>query len=240
MSHTTNDSVALVHLATDSPLALALQRAGRTTGEPATAGVVLVGGTDDLEETRQRLHAAAASAGPGALVALAGPFCSVTEAAAGLPDPSRVAGVHLHDTGPGRGTVEIIPGLLSAESVVDGLVELVDAMEGVVAVVVKDRPGRLLDALFVPYLNDVINELDDELATAEDLDVALTLGLGYQRGPLELLDEVGLDRHLRTTSALYEATHDVRYAPPALLRQMVAGGHRGTGSAGGFRATPAS
>ena len=81
----------------------------------------------------------------------------------------------------------------------------------------------------------MINELDAGLATAEDLDVALKLGLGYQTGPMEMLDMIGLDVHLHATSAAHAATGDVRYAPPPLLRKMVAAGHLGAKSGSGFR-----
>jgi len=103
-------------------------------------------------------------------------------------------------------------------------------------VVVKDRPGFLINALLMPYLNDVIQEFDHELASAEDIDIALKLGLGYKTGPLELLDMIGLDVHLHATDAAYEATLDERYAAPPLLRQMVAAGRLGNKSQRGFRA----
>jgi 3-hydroxybutyryl-CoA dehydrogenase len=100
---------------------------------------------------------------------------------------------------------------------------------------VKDRPGFLVDRLLMPYLNDVVQEYDDELATAEDIDLAIKLGLGYKVGPLELLDSIGIDVHLERTSAAFEATSDPQFAPPPLLRQMVAGGHVGNRTGRGFR-----
>ena len=101
-------------------------------------------------------------------------------------------------------------------------------------VVVKDRPGFLVDALQLPYLNDVIDAYDEELASADDIDVAIRLGLGYSAGPLELLDARGLDVHLTATEAIYNATLDPRYAPPPLLRQMVAAGLLGSKAGRGF------
>lgn len=165
---------------------------------------------------------------------------SATEVAVQLPGPERVLVVHLFDTGPGRGVVEVVPALQTAHAVVDSVVQTLESLEGVTAVVVKDRPGFLLNALFLPYLNDAIAELDDELATAEDIDVALQLGLGYKKGPFQLLDEMGLDRHLATTQAVHQATGDQRYAPPALLQRMVAARRLGTSTGAGFRATPAT
>lgn len=167
------------------------------------------------------------------LLALGPTDASLTEAAAAFPDPSRVVGYHRHRTGAANGTVEIVAGLHTAPELAARAVELAGFPDDVTAVLVKDQPGRLLDALFVPYLNDVISELDAELASAEDLDVALKLGLGYQAGPLELLDAMGLEHHLETTTALHQATGETRYGAPPLLHRMIAAGRVG-GTTPGF------
>ena len=74
------------------------------------------------------------------------------------------------------------------------------------------------------------------MASAEDIDVALQLGLGYKTGPLQMLDIIGLDVHLHATQGAYAATGDVRYAPPPLLRRMVDAGYLGAKNGRGFRA----
>jgi 3-hydroxybutyryl-CoA dehydrogenase len=100
---------------------------------------------------------------------------------------------------------------------------------------VKDRPGFLVNRLLMPYLNDVVQEYDDELASAEDIDVAIQLGLGYKLGPLALLDLIGIDVHQHATESAYAATLDPQFAPPPLLAQMVAAGYLGAKSGRGFR-----
>ncbi|MGW4335420.1 3-hydroxyacyl-CoA dehydrogenase family protein [Rhodococcus koreensis] len=158
----------------------------------------------------------------------------ISELAETIPHPARVAGMHFFHPVPSTTAAEIVPGLHTEPELVDRLVAFVEIL-GKQPVVVKDRPGFLVDSLLIPYLNDVISELDDELASAADIDVALKLGLGYTTGPLELLDAIGLDVHLRATEAAFEATADVRYAPPPLLRRMVSAGHLGVNSGRGFR-----
>lgn len=160
---------------------------------------------------------------------------SVTNIAARLPSPERVAGLHFFNPAPVMRTVEIVRALQTDEALVSSLEALVASFEGKVAIVVADRPGFLVNALLMPYLNDVIQEYDDGLATAEDIDTALRLGLGYRSGPLEMLDMVGLDIHLHATEAAYAATRDPRYAAPPLLRSMVAAGRLGAKSGRGFR-----
>jgi 3-hydroxybutyryl-CoA dehydrogenase len=160
---------------------------------------------------------------------------SVTELAAALPNPARVAGVHFFNPAPVQRTVEVVPGLQTDKNLVERMVALVATLPDKYAVVVKDRPGFLVNSLLLPYLNDVIAEFDDELATAEDIDIALELGLGYRTGPFKMLDMIGLDTHLTATESLYAATQDARYAPPPLLRQMVAAGRLGDKNGHGFR-----
>lgn len=160
---------------------------------------------------------------------------SVTDLAATLPNPERVAGLHFFNPAPVMRTVEVVRALQTDQELVERLVAFLDTLDDKDPVVVKDRPGFLVNALLLPYLNDVIQEYDDGLATAEDIDVALTLGLGYKSGPLEMLDMIGLDVHLHATEAIYAATGDTRYTPPPLLRQMVAAGQLGAKSGRGFR-----
>jgi 3-hydroxybutyryl-CoA dehydrogenase len=172
---------------------------------------------------------------PGAVLATTTSSLPVIDLAAATGRPADVVGLHFFNPAPVMRTVEIVHALQTDPELVQALVRLVDTLPDKTPVVVKDRPGFLVNALLLPYLNDVIQELDDGLATAEDIDVALELGLGYRTGPLAMLDMIGLDVHLHATESVYAATRDNRYAPPPLLRQMVAAGQLGTKSGHGFR-----
>jgi 3-hydroxybutyryl-CoA dehydrogenase len=89
---------------------------------------------------------------------------------------------------------------------------------GYVTAACEDFPGRIVDRLIRPYLNAVLRRLDEKLATATDLDRTLRLGLGYPVGPVELLQQTGLEDHFRITNALYEATGDPDLAPARRAR----------------------
>lgn len=191
--------------------------------------------SEDLDTKVELLARVASVVGDSTPIVTNTSALSVTDVAAALANPARVAGLHFFNPAPVMRTVEVVRALQTDEALIDRLVALVESLDGKVAIPVDDRPGFLINALLFPYLNDVINELDAGLATAEDLDVALRLGLGYRTGPMEMLDMVGLDVHLHATRAAYAATGDVRYAPPPLLRKMVAAGHLGTKSGSGFR-----
>lgn len=87
------------------------------------------------------------------------------------------------------------------------------AAHGLTVAVCGDFPGRIIDRLVRPYYNAALNRLDARLATAADMDLTLRLGLGYPKGPIELLEESGLVHHQNVTSALYEALGDAAYYP---------------------------
>jgi 3-hydroxybutyryl-CoA dehydrogenase len=97
----------------------------------------------------------------------------------------------------------------------DALAAAKAALEGagLVVAVCNDFPGRILDRLLRPYFNAVLRRLDERLATAEDMDTTLRLGLGYPEGPIALLHRTGLAAHHDVTQALYEALGDPAYAP---------------------------
>lgn len=201
----------------------------------ADVDLVIESVSENLEVKRDLLARAASAVSETTPIVTNTSALSVTELAAAVPAPGRFAGLHFFNPAPVMSTVEVVRGLDTADELVDRLAALVDTLEGKVAVTVDDRPGFLVNALFLPYLNDVIQELEDELASPEDIDTALKLGLGYKSGPLELLDMIGLDVHLHATEAAFAATKDARYAPPPLLRKMVAAGRLGTKSGRGFR-----
>ncbi|NMY13632.1 3-hydroxyacyl-CoA dehydrogenase [Pseudomonas veronii] len=84
---------------------------------------------------------------------------------------------------------------------------------GLVTAVCSDFPGRIVDRLVRPYYNAALARLDAGLATADDMDLTLRLGLGYPKGPVELLDSTGLAEHYEVSQALYQALGDPAYAP---------------------------
>jgi 3-hydroxybutyryl-CoA dehydrogenase len=89
---------------------------------------------------------------------------------------------------------------------------------GLVVAVCNDFPGRIVDRLIRPYLNAALRRLDEGLATAQDMDATLRLGLGYPEGPIALLQRTGLAAHFDVTQALHETLGDAAYAPARRAR----------------------
>ncbi|WP_175783069.1 3-hydroxyacyl-CoA dehydrogenase family protein [Burkholderia anthina] len=89
---------------------------------------------------------------------------------------------------------------------------------GLVVAVCNDFPGRIVDRLIRPYFNAALRRLDEKLASADDLDKTLCLGLGYPEGPISLLERTGLAHHFSITDALYQALGQEPYAPARRAR----------------------
>jgi 3-hydroxybutyryl-CoA dehydrogenase len=89
---------------------------------------------------------------------------------------------------------------------------------GLVVAICGDFPGRIVDRLIRPYLNAVLRRLDEKLASAEDLDMTLRLGLGYPEGPLALLERTGLANHFDVTQALHQSLGGDDFLPARRAR----------------------
>ena len=189
--------------------------------------------SEDLEVKRGLLADVAGVVGEAAVIATNTSALSVTAVAAGLPAPERVGGLHFFNPAPLMKLVEVVAAVRTSDATVEFLEGVAERL-GKTAVVTKDRPGFLVNRLLMPYLNQVIQDYDDGLAAAEDLDAALELGLGYPLGGLKVLDLVGLDVHLHATQAAWEQSRDPHLVPPPLLERMVDAGVLGRKSGRGF------
>ncbi|HEX2827112.1 MAG TPA: 3-hydroxyacyl-CoA dehydrogenase family protein [Burkholderiales bacterium] len=113
--------------------------------------------------------------------------------------------------------VEVVRQPRTPDTAVAAAKEIFEAL-GLEVAVCGDFDGRIVDRLVRPYYNAALRRLDEGLATADDLDTTLKLGLGYPVGPISLLESTGLEHHYDVTQALYEALGDPAYAPARRAR----------------------
>ncbi|MBN3782034.1 3-hydroxyacyl-CoA dehydrogenase [Burkholderia sp. Ac-20345] len=113
--------------------------------------------------------------------------------------------------------VELVRQPGTAAAAIDAAKEAFQAA-GLVVAVCNDFPGRIVDRLIRPYFNAALRRLDEKLASADDLDKTLCLGLGYPEGPISLLERTGLAHHHAITEALYQALGQEPYAPARRAR----------------------
>jgi 3-hydroxybutyryl-CoA dehydrogenase len=158
---------------------------------------------------------------------------SITEIAAGCGREDRVVGMHFCLPAQLMKLIELSPGMNTSEQTYEAARAWCEAA-GQTPVGTEDRPGFILNALLVPFNNDVIRAVEAGLAEPVAIDRAIKVGLGYKMGPCELLDLIGLDTQLRLCEAFYPITLDPRAAAPPLLRRMVAAGQLGRKSGRGF------
>src|SRR5512132_723033 len=147
--------------------------------------------------------------------------------------PDRVVGMHWFNPVPVMGLVEIVPALTTSEETVAFARAFGERM-GKRTVLSGDRAGFIVNTLLIPYLNDAIRMLEERFATADDIDMAVHLGLNHPMGPLRLADLIGLDTCLNIAEVLYEEFRDPKFAPPPLLRRMVTAGRLGKKTGSGF------
>jgi 3-hydroxybutyryl-CoA dehydrogenase len=101
-------------------------------------------------------------------------------------------------------------------------------------VVCKDTPGFIVNRLMVPIMLEAVRALEPGVATIEDIDKAVKLGLRHPMGPLELIDYTGVDINYHVANVFFDEFKDPRWAPPALLKRMYLAGHLGVKTGKGF------
>ncbi len=158
---------------------------------------------------------------------------SITEIASGCGREDRVVGMHFCLPAQLMKLIEMSPGMNTSEETFAAAWAFAE-QAGQIPVKTQDKPGFILNALLVPFNNDVIRVVEAGVAEPADIDKAIKTALGYKMGPCELLDLIGLDTQIRLCDAFYPITLDVRSSAPPLLRRMVAAGHLGRKSGRGF------
>ena len=157
----------------------------------------------------------------------------ITEMASATNRGDRVLGIHFFNPVPVMPLIEFVRTILTSDETMESARQF-GASLGKTMVTAKDTPGFIVNRLLIPYLLDAVRVYDDGLATKEDIDTAIKLGLNHPMGPLALLDFVGLDTTLFIADAMFEEYKDARYAAPPLLRRMVLAGQLGRKSGKGF------
>jgi 3-hydroxybutyryl-CoA dehydrogenase len=162
---------------------------------------------------------------PDAVVTSNTSALSITEMAATLGDPSRVAGMHFFNPVYKMKLVEIVRALETSQATIDA-VQQVAARMGKETVIVRESPGFITTRVNASIGNEAFYMLMEGIASARDIDKALKLGLNHPMGPFELVDLVGLDTRLSILEYLHQSLGE-KYRPCPLLVQYVKAGRLG-------------
>ena len=156
---------------------------------------------------------------------------SITEMAQGLKH--NLIGMHFFNPVPAMKLVEVIAGGNTPAELVDYIKNL-SVEIGKTPVVVNEAPGFVVNKILIPYCNEGVCVLQEGVASAEDIDIAMQLGCNHPMGPLHLGDLIGWDVVLNIMDVLYNETHDSKYRANVLIRKMVRAGKLGIKSGEGF------
>ena len=148
--------------------------------------------------------------------------------------PERVLGLHFFNPATVQKLCEIVVSIATDDAVVAACEKFAQDTLGKETIKSQDRAGFIVNRLLVPYLLQAISLLDTGQVSAEDIDNGMMFGCAHPMGPLTLCDLIGLDTIKSVADVLYDEFKEPTYAPPPLLKRMVAGGMLGRKSGAGF------
>jgi len=193
---------------------------------PVPAEVALIREQDGrLDELAGQITATGIRVAPqpsdetGLVIVAADPRHRVLDAALAAGHPADVVGVHFVESGnrkPGLAEL-VLPDITAAGTAAKAAA--LAARIGLNAVISRDRPGFLVEALAYAQFNDAVRMFQDGCASPADIDIAMMLGCGYPRGPLQMLDEAGAANVVGVLEAMHAATGDPAFTPVPLLAE---------------------
>ncbi len=157
----------------------------------------------------------------------------ISKIAEGLRRQDRVIGMHFMNPAPVMKLVEIIPADETSETAFETTRSVAIAL-GKTPVVSRDAPGFIANRILMPMINEACWALHEKVASAEDIDTVMKLGMGHPMGPLALADFIGLDICLAILETLHRQLGDEKYRPCPLLVEKVGSGALGKKSGQGF------
>ena len=213
--------------------ALALITTATDIAALADVDIVVEAASED-EAIKAKIFASLdAACKPEAILATNTSSISITRIAAVTQRPGQVIGMHFMNPVPMMRLVEVIRALQTENDVFDKVQALAEQL-GKVPVDVKDAPGFVANRILLPMLNEAIFCLHEGLASPEEIDTVMQLGMSHPMGPLALADLIGLDTCLSIMNVLYDSFKDSKYRPCPLLVQMVDAGYLGRKTGRGF------
>lgn len=203
----------------------------RDLAELSTCGLVVEAVPEDIA-LKHSVLATIEESTPNAWLASNTSSLSIDVLALSLSKPDRFIGLHFFNPVPASDLVEVVVGNSTSDHLIECAQSWVVDLNKV-AITVRDSPGFASSRLGVVLALEAMRMLEDGVASAEDIDAAMTVGYRHQAGPLRTTDIVGLDVRLAIAEQL-ERELGERFEPPELLREKVAAGHVGRKAGRGF------
>lgn len=219
--------------AADADAALARIEPVSDYAKMAEAGLIIEAATEREDIKRTIFENVGKVLAADAILASNTSSIPITRMAAATTDASRFVGVHFFNPVPVMGLIELIRGLATSDATVDFVRAYAERI-GKRVVQANDAPGFIVNRILLPMLNEACFALGEGVATIEDIDAAVQLGLNHPMGPLTLADFIGLDTCLSITQVLHSSTGDPKFRPAPLLVKYVEAGWLGRKTKRGF------
>lgn len=170
---------------------------------------------------------------PNAILATNTSCLSIIDMAMMTKRADKVLGIHFFNPVPAMKLVEIVRTIATSSETLDAGKQIGEKC-GKKVVLAKDSPGFIVNRLVIPFILNAIEMMDSGIATREDIDTGVNLGLNHPMGPLSLADLIGLDTVYFIANAMYAELKDPRYISPSILGKMVTAGWLGRKTGKGF------
>jgi 3-hydroxybutyryl-CoA dehydrogenase len=197
------------------------------------ADIIIEAVTEDLELKNAMFRTLDDLCGTHTIFASNTSSLSIAAMAAATKRPDRMVGLHFFNPVPVMKLVEVVRSIATSDAAFERAFEFARSL-GKEPIVCKDSTGFIVNRLLVPYMLDAIRAIETGVGSIEDIDKAMTLGTGYPMGPFVLCDFVGIDTLYRIAEIMFDDYRETRFAPPPLLKRMVALGYFGRKSGKGF------
>lgn len=210
-----------------------IQKSTQLAEGVANADLIVEAATENVDLKLKIFKDIDQNAPEGCILATNTSSISITKIAAVTGRPEKVIGMHFMNPVPIMKLVEIINGYSTDPAVTDAVVEMSKTL-GKIPVPCNDYPGFVANRILMPMINEAICSLHEGVGGVEEIDSIMKLGMAHPMGPLQLADFIGLDVCLSILRVLNDGFGNPKYAPNALLVNMVTAGKLGVKSGEGF------
>lgn len=220
----------------ESTVVEALDRITTTTDlEAAAEADIVVEAVFENVDVKRELFAALDRIAPeSAVLATNTSAIPITTIAAATSRPESVVGTHFFSPVPMMRLCELIRGYKTADATLAAARTFAERVGKTCVVVNRDVAGFVTTRLITALAMEAVKLVETGVASAEDVDIACKLGFGHAMGPLQTADLTGIDILTNATLNIYSDTADEKFAPPELLRRMIAAGDLGRKTGRGF------